>query len=176
MPRGGVAQVVAVSRNADSIARAIAQVNAGLEQGSDPGAGLHASARPAPRPGSGTAAAPTTAMAALGSTFAAAPAAPRVEAGVRVASAEPGSTGGNAWGVQLGAFRAKGDAERHLLATALRDVPELAGGLRRIEPGKAHGVTVYRAQFVGMTREAAVAACTRLAREQAECVPIEPGV
>jgi D-alanyl-D-alanine carboxypeptidase len=175
MPRSGVPAVAVVSRNADSIARAIAEVNAGLEQGSDPGMAIALSARPAPRPG---AAAPGVAVAAagLGSTFAAQPSAARTDAGVRVAGVDPGSTGGNAWGVQLGAFRAKGDAERHLLATALRDVPELAGGLRRIESAKAQGVTVFRAQFVGMSREAAVAACTRLAREQAECTPIEPGV
>ena len=51
-----------------------------------------------------------------------------------------GSTGRNDWGVQLGAFRAKGDAERQLLTTALQDVPQLNGGLRRVEAAKVQGV------------------------------------
>ena len=63
-----------------------------------------------------------------------------------------GTTGGNDWGVQLGAYRAKGDAERQLLTTALKDVPELTGGLRRVEAAKVQGVTVYRAQFVGLSQ------------------------
>ena len=66
--------------------------------------------------------------------------------------ASAGTTGGNDWGVQLGAYRAKGDAERQLLTTALKDVPELAGGLRRVEAAKVQGVTVYRAQFVGLSQ------------------------
>ena len=63
-----------------------------------------------------------------------------------------GTTGGNDWGVQLGAYRAKGDAERQLLTTALKDVPELSGGLRRVEAARVQGVTVYRAQFVGLSQ------------------------
>lgn len=180
MPRGATRTAAAVTRNVESIADAIAQVNAELEQGSDRGTTVAAGARPVPRPGMAQVAA--AGGAALGSTFmaapatAAAPAPVRGEGGVRVADLGTASTGGNAWGVQLGAFRAKGDAERHLLATALRDVPELDGGLRRIEPVNAQGVTVYRAQFVGMSREAALAACSRLVRQQAECTPIEPGL
>ena len=44
-----------------------------------------------------------------------------------------GTTGGNDWGVQLGAYRAKGDAERQLLTTALKDVPRAD---RRAAPGR----------------------------------------
>ena len=47
--------------------------------------------------------------------------------------ASAGSTGGNDWGVQLGAYRAKGDAERQLLTTALKDVPRADG---RPAPGR----------------------------------------
>ena len=86
-----------------------------------------------------------------------------------------GTTGGNEWGVQLGSYRAKGDAERQLLTTALMDVPELSGGLRRVEAARVQGVTVYRAQFVGLDQEAALAACASLARMQADCLPLAPG-
>jgi D-alanyl-D-alanine carboxypeptidase len=176
MPRGATRSAAVVTRSVESIADAIAQVNAELEQGSDRGTTVAAGARPVPRPG--VAQVVAAGGAALGSTFMAAPATASVrgEGGVRVADLGTASTGGNAWGVQLGAFRAKGDAERHLLTTALRDVPELDGGLRRIEAVSAQGVTVYRAQFVGMSREAAMAACSRLVRQQAECTPIEPGI
>lgn len=175
LPRGTTRSAALVTRNVDSIAQAIAEVNAELEQGSDRGTAIAAGSRPAPRPGPINEV--QVAAAGAGSTFMAlpAPASPApAEAGVRVTDAGPVSTGGNAWGVQLGAFRAKGDAERHLLATALMDVPELNGGLRRIEPANNGGVPMFRAQFVGLSREAAVAACTRLSRGQAECTPIEP--
>ena len=78
--------------------------------------------------------------------------------------------------MQLGAFRAKGDAERQLLTTALRDVPELAGGLRRVEAAKVQGVTIYRAQFVGLRQADALGACEALARAQAACLPLAPGI
>ena len=87
-----------------------------------------------------------------------------------------GGTGGNAWGVQLGAFRTKGDAERHLLTMALRDLPELNGGLRRIEAAKVQGVIFYRAQFVGLDQRDAEQACASLARESADCVTLAPGI
>lgn len=172
LPRGASRSAAVVTRNVESIAQAIAEVNAELSQGSDRGTDLVAGARPRPRGIEGV----QVAAAGMGSTFLAVePPARSAISGARVADPGEASTGGNAWGVQLGAFRAKGDAERHLLTTALMDVPELAGGLRRIEPVSGEGVTVFRAQFVGMSREEAVAACSRLARQQAECEPIEPG-
>ena len=81
-------------------------------------------------------------------------------------------------GLLLGlvAFRTKGDAERHLLTMALRDLPELNGGLRRIEAGKVQGVTFYRAQFVGLSQAAAQQACASLARERTDCQTLAPGI
>ncbi|HVL20694.1 MAG TPA: hypothetical protein VM422_06940 [Amaricoccus sp.] len=38
------------------------------------------------------------------------------------------------------------------------------------------GVTVYRAQFVGLDQEAALAACASLARMEADCLPLAPGI
>jgi D-alanyl-D-alanine carboxypeptidase len=95
---------------------------------------------------------------------------------IEVASAGTGTTGGNDWGVQLGAYRAKGDAERQLLTTALKDVPQLSGGLRRVEAARVQGVTVYRAQFVGLSQSEALAACASLAQMQADCLPLAPGI
>jgi D-alanyl-D-alanine carboxypeptidase len=96
-----------------------------------------------------------------------------------VALADVGGSGagaGEAWGVQLGAFRTKGDAERHLLTMALRDMPELSGGLRRIEAAKVQGVTFYRAQFVGLSRQAAEGVCLSLERERTDCLTLAPGI
>jgi D-alanyl-D-alanine carboxypeptidase len=86
------------------------------------------------------------------------------------------STGGNDWGVQLGAFRSKGDAERQLLTTALQDVPHLSGGLRRVEAASVQGVTVYRAQFVGLDQQAAQQACQSITRQNATCETLAPGI
>ena len=93
-----------------------------------------------------------------------------------LADAGTATTGGHDWGVQLGAFRAKGDAERQLLTTALKDVPELDGGLRRVEAAQMQGVTVFRAQFVGLSQTEALGACASLARMQADCLPLAPGI
>ncbi|WP_297975869.1 serine hydrolase [uncultured Amaricoccus sp.] len=169
----------AISRNSATIAAAIAEVNAELTAQAARNAPPAAEGRPIPRPGS--VAGPVASVKAVvgsASTFAvaepAARPAPPDPAALEVASA--GTTGGNDWGVQLGAYRAKGDAERQLLTTALQDVPELAGGLRRVEAAKVRGVTVYRAQFVGLSQQDALGACAALARLQAACLPLAPGI
>ncbi len=172
----------ALTRNSQSIAAAIAEVNAELADAS----ARVAAGRPVPRPGPAVAAAPVSGpVSGSASTFASvAPSAPtpRVKAPalesapITVANAGGGTTGGNDWGVQVGAFRSRGDAERQLLTTALQDVPELAGGLRRVEAAKVQGVTVYRAQFVGLDQNSAIAACGSLARRSADCMPLAPGI
>ena len=179
MPRW-MGQGVAVARTNESIANAIAEVNAELAAtqrvvASQSGAIL----RPAPRPDQRR----VTAQRPVGSASTFAVAAPRPQASaetepVAVADAgrAAGGTGGNAWGVQLGAFRTKGDAERHLLTMALRDLPELNGGLRRIEAAKVQGVVFYRAQFVGLDQRDAEQACASLARESTGCVTLAPGI
>jgi hypothetical protein len=37
-------------------------------------------------------------------------------------------------------------------------------------------VTVYRAQFVGLSQADALAACAALARMKADCLPLAPGI
>lgn len=178
-PRAAAFAGVEVARQRETIAAAISEVNAEIAEAG------RATVRPAPRPG-GALAAEMSAPSNSASTFAALPAAPRraaptseptaAPAGVEVASAGAGTTGGNDWGVQLGAYRAKGEAERQLLTTALRDVPELSGGLRRVEAAKVQGVTVFRAQFVGLSQQSALSACAALARQNTECMPLAPGI
>jgi D-alanyl-D-alanine carboxypeptidase len=172
LPRSA-AQGTVLARSNESIAAAIAEVNAELEAARDTGGVL----RPTPRPGN----APerdASAGARAASTFASAPAAPPTRSEVEpiAVASGTGTTGGNDWGVQLGAYRAKGDAERQLLTTALKDVPQLNGGLRRVEAASVQGVTIYRAQFVGLSQASAQAACETLARMNADCLPLAPGI
>ncbi|MBP7243382.1 D-alanyl-D-alanine carboxypeptidase family protein [Amaricoccus sp.] len=179
MPRWmglGASQDAAIARTNQSIATAIAEVNAELAAGPGVVASADGALRPAPRPAPGQAIA--SRAGGSPSTFAVAlPRSAQAGAGdqepIEVAA---GSTGGNAWGVQLGAFRSKGDAERHLLTMALKDLPQLNGGLRRIEAGKVQGVTLYRAQFVGLSQQAAEQACVSLSRESATCQTLAPGI
>lgn len=183
MPRA--LDVELIARSNQNIAAAIAEVNAELTATTRSAPDLDAirSGRPMPRPGSAGAEV-RVASAGLASTFAVAEVLPRAReeeaepaAEVeRVSTASAGTTGGNEWGVQLGAFRAKGDAERQLLTTALKDVAELGGGLRRVEAARVQGVTVYRAQFVGLSQSEALGACAALARMRADCLPLAPGI
>jgi D-alanyl-D-alanine carboxypeptidase len=184
MPRSLAAGTAATRSNA-TIAAAIAEVNAELSAAGAENGNAVAGGRPYPRPGSDTSAQSAVAPAATAgsaSTFASAPATPAPRSDVReiqVASTPSigaGGTGGNDWGVQIGSFRAKGDAERQLLTTALKDVPQLTGGLRRVEAAKVQGSTVFRAQFVGLSQTEAIGACETLARMQTDCLPLAPGV
>lgn len=174
-----------IARNNDSIAAAIAEVNAELAAAQVARSTSVLGAligRPMPRPGIAAGSDQTAAATGAGaaSTFVVAPPRPAPDdlgmSPVEVADASAGRTTDEAWGVQLGAFRARGDAERHLLTTALRDVPQLTGGLRRVEPASIQGTTVYRAQFVGLTRDQAQGACEMLARLQTDCLPLAPGI
>ena len=170
-----------IARSNEIIAAAIAEVNSDLEvaQASRRPAGILARmGRPEPRPTASAGGAAVSAGSA--STFAVATPEPRqrsVEAAiVTVPDRGDASTGGNDWGVQLGAFRSKGDAERQLLTTALQDVPHLSGGLRRVEAASVQGVTVYRAQFVGLDQQAAQQACQSITRQNATCETLAPGI
>jgi D-alanyl-D-alanine carboxypeptidase len=179
-PRALADGSVTVARSNQSITAAIAEVNAELAaaQASRDVPGLRPPAgRPAPRPSGEAAPAPIGAVGSA-STFAVAPVRPHPadEALEPVSVASAGTTGGNEWGVQLGAYRAKGDAERQLLTTALKDVLQLSGGLRRVEAASVRGVTIFRAQFVGLSQSDALGACEALARLQADCLPLAPGI
>lgn len=185
MPRS-TGMMVAATRNSAAIAAAVAEVNAELAAAAPSSRILKLGAlvgRPAPRPGTGaqSAAVVVAPLVQSASTFASAPAPelPPARTEAMNISMQQGdatnTTGRNDWGVQIGSFRAKGDAERQLLTTALQDVPQLNGGLRRIESAKVDGVTVFRAQFVGLSQTSALTVCETLQRRQAPCLPLAPG-
>lgn len=174
-----------ITRNSQSIAAAVAEVNSELAatRSESQIQAAVAAGRPAPRPvpdtladATATAPAPTVGSASTFAAVAPAPARAADPAPITMANAGPATTSGNEWGVQIGSFHSRGDAERQLLTTALQDVPELAGGLRRVEAAKVQGVTVFRAQFVGLSQQAAIGACQSLMQRKADCMPLAPGI
>jgi len=80
------------------------------------------------------------------------------------------TSGGRLWGISLGAFNTRTQAERLLLMTALRDFSALDGALREVvrRGGK------YHATFVGMTEVLANRACSRLRASRQDCLPEGP--
>jgi len=164
----------AIARGTESVASAIAEVNAELARTRS----ASVAGGPAPRPPARAVARPAATAIGSPSTFAVEALTPvaRSEGALTADTRSEGDTGRSDWGVQLGAFRSKGDAERHLLTMALRDMPELNGGLRRIESAQLQGVTLFRAQFVGLSQTAAEAACATLVRERADCQTLSPGI
>ena len=80
------------------------------------------------------------------------------------------TSGGRAWGVNVGAFTSRSQAERALLKTALAESATLNEGLKKIteKGGK------YRASFLGLSEDQAGLACRRLRARGMECEAIGP--
>lgn len=80
------------------------------------------------------------------------------------------SSGGVRWGIELGAFSTRGEAEKLLLRTALQDLSSLDGALRKVvvSGGK------YQAKFVGLSEDRALRACSRLQAKRQTCQAIGP--
>lgn len=86
------------------------------------------------------------------------------------------STAGNRyWGVQVGAFANRHQAEKALLQTALRELQSLEGSERRIDYATVNGHKKYRARFVGLNQADANMACARLRARNQPCFPVGPG-
>ena len=91
---------------------------------------------------------------------------------VVVAAAEPevvivkSTSGGRNFGVNVGDFTSRYEAERALLKTALAESATLNEGLRRISQKDGS----WHANFMGLTEEQASLACRRL---KARAVPCE---
>ncbi len=64
------------------------------------------------------------------------------------------------WGIALGSYNSRNEAERALLTVALAEAATLMGGVRRVSQGGGG----YDAQVVGLTREAADLACQRVCK------------
>jgi len=88
-----------------------------------------------------------------------------------VARAEAGE---GLWGVELGTFTSRHQAEKHLLRTALADMSALDGATRKVEQTTQEGRILYQAKFVEMTEINATRACERLRARNTECQPVAP--
>ena len=78
------------------------------------------------------------------------------------------TSGGRHWGVNVGRYNSRYDAERVLIKVALHEMATLEGGLRRVvqRPGG------FDANFMGLTRENAELACKRLQDRGTSCFMI----
>jgi D-alanyl-D-alanine carboxypeptidase len=86
------------------------------------------------------------------------------------------STAGNRyWGVQVGAFSNRHQAEKALLQTALKELQSLEGSERRIDYAMVNGYKKFRARFVGLNQADANMACARLRARNQPCFPVGPG-
>lgn len=98
------------------------------------------------------------------------PPAPAREEQGREVVARPPASGGRNWGINIGSFDSKDEAESALIRTALAEVETLDGAERTV----TRNPQGYDANFVGMTKESADLACRRLAARQLGCTMIGP--
>ncbi len=81
------------------------------------------------------------------------------------------STSGNRhWGINIGQYRSRHEAESILLRTALAETNALDGSLRKVVRKQAG----YDANFLGMTKDSAAMACRRLEARQIGCKVLGP--
>jgi D-alanyl-D-alanine carboxypeptidase len=78
------------------------------------------------------------------------------------------TSGGRNWGVNVGRYNSRNEAERVLMRLALSEMTTLDGSLRRISQ-RSGG---YDANFMGLTRETADLACRRLQARGTTCFMI----
>ncbi|MEL7114304.1 MAG: D-alanyl-D-alanine carboxypeptidase family protein [Pseudomonadota bacterium] len=81
------------------------------------------------------------------------------------------TSGGRQWGINVGRFTTRHEAERILLKTALAELGTLDTALRKV----ASSAQGHDANFVGMTKESAALACRRLQARNMECSTLAPG-
>ena len=80
------------------------------------------------------------------------------------------TSGGREWGINVGSFSSRYNAERQLLRTALVEMSTLNEALRKV--GNRKGA--FDANFVGMTEETAALACRRLTARGSKCTVVGP--
>ncbi|THD83828.1 D-alanyl-D-alanine carboxypeptidase [Aliigemmobacter aestuarii] len=80
------------------------------------------------------------------------------------------TSGGRHWGVNVGRFTSRGQAERALMQTALAESATLNNGLQKVvqKGGK------FDANYMGLTQEQADLACRRLQARGTQCFTIGP--
>lgn len=80
------------------------------------------------------------------------------------------ATGGRNWGINVGRYTTKYQAERVLLKVALNEMESLDGGLRKVMSSqRGHDAT-----FTGLSRDQADRACRRLQSKGTSCFMIGP--
>ncbi len=80
------------------------------------------------------------------------------------------TSGGHLWGVNVGRYTTRYEAEKILLKTALSEMTTLEGTLRKVNRSSRG----FEATFQGMTREQADLACRRLQARNVTCFMIGP--
>ncbi|MEW2912970.1 D-alanyl-D-alanine carboxypeptidase family protein [Leisingera sp. JC11] len=80
------------------------------------------------------------------------------------------TSGGRYWGVNVGLYTSRYQAEKVLLRTALAELETLDGTLRKVAKTRRG----FEANFLGMTQEQAELACRRLNARNVTCEPIGP--
>jgi D-alanyl-D-alanine carboxypeptidase len=80
------------------------------------------------------------------------------------------TSGGRHWGINVGHFGNRNQAERMLLQTALVELSTLEQALRKVVQARGG----YDANFVGMTEEQAAMACRRLIARSVDCQTLGP--
>ncbi len=80
------------------------------------------------------------------------------------------SSGGRHWGINIGRYTTRFQAEKILLRTALAEMTTLDGSLRKVTQ-TSRG---FDANFLGMTRQTADLACRRLQARNVTCSTIGP--
>ncbi|WP_170360372.1 D-alanyl-D-alanine carboxypeptidase family protein [Ruegeria arenilitoris] len=80
------------------------------------------------------------------------------------------TSGGHLWGVNVGRYTTRYEAEKVLLKTALSEMTTLEGTLRKVNQSSRG----FDATFQGMTREQADLACRRLKARNVTCFMIGP--
>ncbi len=80
------------------------------------------------------------------------------------------TSGGRQWGVAIGQYRARAEAERALITLALADMTGLGGALRRVNQRSG----VWEASFMGLSADQAALACRRMEARGMACRTIGP--
>ena len=81
------------------------------------------------------------------------------------------TSGGRDWGINLGRYNTRHEAQGVLLKAALREMSTLEGSLRKVVQ-RGGG---FDAQFMGLDRESADVACRRLQARKITCFMMAPG-
>ena len=119
---------------------------------------------PPPRPNDVTLAAAETPSQGASATNASTPEEPEIITYISTSD-------GGSWGIDVGRFTTRYDAERVLLKVALGDLSTLGNALRKAT-NRPDG---WHANFVGMSRDAADLACRRLEARAQQCSLVGPG-